>query len=103
MFVPHCLTLCSSWVNILASINGEIHPRDIAELDADTNVSGGHNYVVCSQNEHARITLPPPLPYAARAHTTSIDIRSLEKSKVQPPEYPYRMMFKRATGVNSHL
>jgi hypothetical protein len=101
MFVPDA---CSSWLlNRHASINGTIHLLDISELDADMNFSGGHGYVVCSQNEHARITLPPPLPYAARAHTTSMDVRSLEKSKVQPPEYPYRMMFKRATGVNSHL
>jgi hypothetical protein len=76
----------------------------MVKLEADTYVSGGVNYGVCSQDEPAaKIRLPPPQPYVACVHSTSTDVKSFEKSKVQPTEYPYRAKFKRAIGAVSHL
>jgi hypothetical protein len=102
--------LCICWMlDMIASMNEQRFSQDIVSLEADTIMSDEkksdeHKYVLCSQNERAAsIRLPPPQPYDPRAHTTSIDVRYLERSKVHPADYPYRAKFKRAIGLVSHL
>jgi hypothetical protein len=92
-------------VDAVLLTNGQSPPCDIVNLDANKGKPAELEYVVvCLQNEHAAVLrLPPPQPYAARAHTTLMDVRSLEKAQVQPTQYPYRETFRRATGRVSHL
>ena len=102
------MKLCSKWmVDAVLLTNGQSPPCDIVNLDADMGKPAELEYVVvCLQNKHAAFTvlrLPPPQPYAAKAHTTLMDVRSEEKAQVQPTQYPYRAMFRRATGRVSHL